>query len=427
MHPLRRAWAEGRIGAFCRSFIGDSFYRNSTYLLLNMGVSTGSGLIFVIICAHLFSQASFGYATSLIGALGLATALANVGMNRTVVRFMGRSQNQSQDFVTSILLVSAAATLCGVILSFFFSSFGIKHAGPLVIAVFIVTVFLMSIKSLFDNVFIAIRESSGTLIENSLFSVARVIFPVLVVGSGYIGIFSAQLAGVVLALSASVILLRRNHGFNFLVKPTRASMDGKWRFAMGSYTSDLTGGLPTSVLPIIVVARLGPVDGALWYVAMQVINFLLSVSGQVAQAMFAELANAQDHMARVLKKASLSMYGLMIPLSAGVFILSPYILRVLHGDYEAADHVLRLMTIFALIGVANYITGSVLQVYKKVLYLTIVNTANAIVVIFYCLLFAHNLDGMAIGWILGEVVNFVFFLLGGVIVYRRRRGQAALD
>jgi Na+/citrate or Na+/malate symporter len=80
------------------------------------------------------------------------------------------------------------------------------------------------------------------------------------------------------------------------------------------------------------------------------------------------------------------------------------------------------MTIFALIGVANFITGSILQVYKKVLYLTIVNSANAVVVIVYCLLYAHNLYGIAIGWMLGEVVNFVLFVVGGVVVARQNHG-----
>jgi O-antigen/teichoic acid export membrane protein len=427
MQPTGKISVRRHAANFYRNFVGDSFYRNSTYLLINMVVSTGSGFLFVVICAHLFTQASFGYATSLLGALGLATAFANVGMNRTVVRFMGRSTNQSQDLVTNILLVSGFSLLSGIILSHFFSSFGIRHVDPLVVIIFISTVFLMSIKPLFDNAFIAIRESSGTLIENSLSCVARVLFPLFVIGSGYIGIFSAQLAGVILAIAASVYLLKRRHGFNFLVKPSRTSMDGKWRFALGSYTSDLVGGLPTSVLPIIVVARLGAVAGALWYVAMQIINVLLTVSGTVSQALFAELANAEGNINRVLKKASLSMYALLVPLSVGVFVLAPYILRLLHGNYVAAEHVLRLMTIFALIGVANFITGSILQLYKKVLYITVVNTANAVVVIFYCLLFAHNLDGIAIGWMLGEVVNLVLFVVGGIVVHRQYHGNILVD
>lgn len=87
------------------------------YLLINMGVSTGTGFLFVIVCAHFYSQADFGYATSLMGALVVATAFSNVGMSRTLVRFMGKSENKSQDLATGILCVSGFAMLSGILLS----------------------------------------------------------------------------------------------------------------------------------------------------------------------------------------------------------------------------------------------------------------------------------------------------------------------
>jgi O-antigen/teichoic acid export membrane protein len=424
------SFSEVVLGPFSRLFrhvFGDSFYRNSTYLLLNMIFASGTGFFFVIVCAHFYSQKDFGYATALLGALGVATSVSNIGMNRTLVRFIGKSEDRSRDLVSAIVLVSCIAMLTGVILSHFFNSFGIKHADALVVVIFIITVFLLSIKTLFDNVFVAIRESSGTLIENSIFNATRLVFPIFVVGSGYIGIFSSQLAAVILALAASVILLRRYHGFTFLVKPTRSSMSGKWRFALGSYTSDLTGGLPSSVLPIIVVAKLGPVDGALWYVAIQITNVLLSVSASINQAMFAEMANAKGSINQFLKRATASMYGLLIPISVIVYIFAPNILRIFHGNYVAAEHVLRLLTIFALIGVANFVAGSILQVYKMVFYITFANVANAAVVLLYCLFFAHNLNGIAIGWVLGEVVNFILFVGGGAFVAHRRRGNFVIE
>ncbi len=427
MNPTGMNVLRERVTHVYSSFIGDSFYRNSMYLLISMGVSTGTGFLFVLVCTHYYSQSDFGYATSLLGALGVATAFSNVGMNRTLVRFMGRSMKKSQDLVTGIFLVSGFAILSGVVLSRYFSSFGIKHADLAVVSIFVVTVFLMSIKALFDTVFIAIRESSGTLIENTLFNTVRLFFPILVVGSGYIGIFGAQLAAVIFALGASIIVLRRYHGFTFLVKPSKSSMSGKWRYALGSYTSDLTGGLPSSVVPIIVVAKLGPVAGALWYVAMRIINVLLSVSATINQAMFAEMSNAEGSINRFLKKATLSMYGVLLPISTAVFVFAPYILRIFHGNYVSATQVLRLMTVFALIGVANYITGSILQVYKMVIYLTLVNVANALVVIVYCLYFAHDLNGVAVGWVLGEVVNFVLFVGGGIFVAHRNHGALVID
>lgn len=427
MHLFREVASVQRVLRFIKSFIGDSFYRNSTYLLINMGVGTVTGFLFVVVCAHLYSQSDFGYATSLMGALGLATSFSNIGMSRTLVRFIGKSRNRSRDLATGICLVSGFAILVAIILSQNFSSFGIKHADAEVKTIFIVTVILTSIKALFDKVFIAIRESSGTLIENSISNVARLLFPILVIGSGYIGIFSAHLVSALLATVASVILLRRYHGFSFLVKPSKASMSGKWRFALGSYTSDLTGGLPSSVIPIIVVAKLGPVSGALWYVAIQITNVLLGVSASINQAMFAEMANSEGSINNFLKRASISMYTAIIPISAAVFVLAPFILRIFHGNYVSDQHVLRLMTIFALIGVANYITGSILQIYKMVIYITFVNVANAAAVIIYCLVFARNLNGIAIGWVLGEVVNFILFVGGGVLVARRNHGQFVIE
>jgi O-antigen/teichoic acid export membrane protein len=427
MDEIRKVAVGRRITSAYRSVVVDSFLRNSSFLLINMVVGTATGFFFVLVCTHFYSQADFGYATSLLGALGVATAFSNIGMNQTMLRFLGKSETQSQDLVTGILIVSGFAMLSGIVLSLFFSSFGIKHTDPLVITVFIVTVFLMSIKALFDSVFVAIRKSSGTLIENSIFSSVRLLFPILVIGSGYIGIFSAQLAAVMFALAACVVVLKRYHGFSFLVKPSKASMTGKWRFTLGSYTSELTGGLPSSVLPIIVVAKLGPVAGALWYVAMAITNVLLSVSASINSAMFAEMANARGSINKFLKKATISMYGVVIPLSAIVFILAPVILKIFHGNYAVDEHVLRLMTIFALIGVANFIAGSILLVYKMVIFTTLVNVANAAVVIFYCVFFAHTVTGIAVGWVLGEIVNFILFVGGGVVVAHRKHGNFVME
>ena len=427
MNPSGKNVLGERVAHIYRGFISDSFYRNSMYLLINMGIATGTGFLFVLLCAHLYSQADFGYATSLLGALGVATSFSNLGMNRTLVRFMGKSQKKSQDLVTGIALVSSFSILSGLILSYFFASFGIKHADWTVVVIFVATAFLMSIKALYGNVFVAIRKSSGTLIENTLFNLVRLIFPVIVVGSGYIGIFGAQLVAVLFALVAATFILQRYHGFTFLVKPSRSSMSGKWRFALGSYSSDLAGGLPDSVVPIIVVAKLGPVAGALWFVAMRIVNVLLSVSATINQAMFAEMSNAEGSINHFLKRATASMYGALIPLSVAVFIFAPNILRIFHGNYASATHVLRLMTVFALIGVANYITGSILQAYKMVIYLTIANVANALIVIIYCLYFARNLSGIAVGWVFGEVVNFALFVGGGVFVAFRNHGALVID
>lgn len=394
----------------------DSLYRNSIYLLINMGMMTVTGFLFVLICTKLYSQEDFGYATALIGALALAAGLSNLGMNRTVVRFLGLSESKLKDIITMLLLVIFGSLIVGGIMSLFFDSYGIKNASGLIIIMFIVSVVVMSIKVLFENVFIATLDSVGVLIENTVFSFVRLVVPFVAVGFGYAGIFSAQLAGAILAVSVSIYLLKKRSLLKLRVRPSKNSMQGKWRFAFGSYTTDLVGGLPASILPIIVVSKLGPVAGSLWYVSMQMINFLLAVSGSINQAMFAEMSHSKDGIKKFVIKASLAMYGLVVPLTALVYIFAPDLLRLFNGSYTSATSLLRLMCIFALIGVANFITGSILGYYKKVFYLTIVNLINAVVVILYCLIYAQNINGIAIGWMLGEVANVILFVGGAIYV-----------
>jgi len=406
-----------------RQFVQDSLYRNSTFLLINLGITTTAGFLFVVICTRLYSQKQVGYATSLIGALTLATAIADMGMSRTIIRFLGKSNTKSEDLVTKLLMVGVGSLIIGFAFSLCFHSFGLKQANLITACVFTAAVLFGSTKNLFDNVFIANRSSGGTLVENSLFSIARLIFPILVVGTGFMGIFSAQLVGAVVAVIASIVILRARHGFQFAIKPSQDSMSGKWRFTLGSWSSDLIGGLPVTILPIIVVAKLGPLAGALWFVAIQIINFLLSISSAISQAMFAEMANATGSIGKFIKQALFAMYGLLIPLSIAVFALAPYILKVFGPNYGAAEHVLRLMTVFALAGVANFITGSILSLYRKVLYLTFTNAVNALIVIIYALGVAHNINGVAVGWVLGEVANFVLFVGGGLYLAVKHDGE----
>jgi O-antigen/teichoic acid export membrane protein len=405
----------------------DSLYRNSAYLLINMGVAAVTGFAFVVVCTRFYPQKDVGYATALMGAVSTASAISNLGMNRTIVRFMGRSKTKSEDLAMKLLMVIACALVAGICFSFFFRSFGLKDTNWTTVIIFIAAVVLMSVKTIFDTVFIANLAASGTLIESSFAGLSKLVFLILVIGSGFIGIVSAQLAAALVAIIVSVILLKRRHGFNFRARPSTQSMRGKWRFTLGGYTADLVGGLPSTLLPIIVVARLGPVAGALWYVVMNIITLVLTVSSTINQAMFAEMANATGSVGRIAKKATLTMYGLVLPLSLFIFIFAPYILRIFKGDYVEAEGLLRLMTVFALIGVANFVSGSILALYKKVMYLALTNLINAIVVIIYCLMWAHNLNGIAIGWMYGELVNLVLFVGGGLYISRKHHGNLLME
>jgi O-antigen/teichoic acid export membrane protein len=413
-----------RIVAGIKTLSTDSLYRNSFYLLINMGISAATGFLFWILCARLYPNEDVGFATALLGALGLGAAFSNLGLNRTIVRFLGGSKTQAQDIVTKLALICVGSLIAGTIMSFCLRSFGLTHVSPAVMLLFVFAVVATSAKSIFDNAFIALRSASGTLIENTVANLLKLALPIFMVSWGFMGIFSAQLVAAIGAVLCSAVILRKKFAYKLRVKPSYASLQGKWRFMFGSYTSDMIGGLPSNILPIIVVAKFGPVQGGLWYASMLLVNFLLLVSSTINQVMFAEISNTKGSIKKPVQKALVAMYGLVAPLTVLVIVFAPNLLGLFNESYKSATPILRLMALFALLGVINYVTGSILALYKKVAFLTFANIANVLVVVLYCYLQATDLRGVVAGWVWGEVVNIVLFV-GGAIYYTKQAKQAA--
>jgi O-antigen/teichoic acid export membrane protein len=385
-----------------------------------MGLSSAAGFVFWVLCAHLYSREQLGYATALLGALALATSFSNLGLNRTIVRFLGSSKTQAQDIATKLALISGGSLIVGIIFSLLLHTFGVTHATAITSLVFVLAVIVTSAKAVYDNVFIALQSASSNLIENAVANVVKLALPIFVVAWGFEGIFSAQVLASLGGVICSAIVLKYRFKHKLLARPSRKSLTGRMRFMFGSYTTDLVGGLPASILPIIVVSKLGATQGALWYSAMLLVNFLLLISSTISQAMFAEISNTASSIATHVKKALLAMYGLVLPLTLLVIVYAPHILAIFNRSYVQVTPILRLMAVFALIGVVNYAAGSILAYYKKVAYLTAANIANAGVVLAYTYFFATNLKGIAVGWAWGEVVNLALFV-GGAIYYIRQQ------
>ncbi|HUD10350.1 MAG TPA: oligosaccharide flippase family protein, partial [Candidatus Saccharimonadales bacterium] len=107
--------------------MNDSFYRNSIYLLLNMGIGALTGFIFWIIAAHLYSTTNVGKATALMAVISLISSLASLGLAKTVIRFLAKSKNVSEDIITKVLLTIISAIVFSIVIEFFLPYFKISH------------------------------------------------------------------------------------------------------------------------------------------------------------------------------------------------------------------------------------------------------------------------------------------------------------
>ena len=405
------------VGKRVRGLYQDSLYRNSLFLLLNLGLNTVAGFLFVIICNRLYGKEAFGYASALLALMGLGVSISNLGMNRTGLRFLGAEQNRSALFATMAAIATGAGLLVGLGFVPFLDWFDIPGAGLALTALIVLSIVAGSARGICDNAFIAIRASSGTFASNAVFNVMRVGLPFAFVALGSTGVFAAVVVSVVAAVLVGLGLLSRA-GFDFRVRPNPALMKGRWRFAIGTHSYELIGNATTSILPLVVLSRLGPAANSEWFVVMQIVTLLLMICSAVNNAMFAELASDTSTTRALVLRTLGAIYALLIPLVCAVLLFAPQVLSIFGADYVQAAPVLRLMAIFALFGVFNYIAGSYLSLHKRVLFITLVNLVHAAVVIAYGLFFAANLLDMAFGWMIGEVINLALFGIGVLWVRR---------
>jgi O-antigen/teichoic acid export membrane protein len=404
-----------------KHYMGDSLYRNSIYLLSNMGITAITGFAFWIIAARLFTTAEVGKATALIAAISLVASLSGLGLTRTVIRFLTKSNNRSQDIATKIILSIFAATVFSIIISFFLPHLRISHVSRWVILLFIASGIISVLKNLLDTVFIAFRASHHTLIENTTANVSKLCFIFLMTSMGYIGIFVSQIGAALLAVLVCLFLLSSRHEINFRAKPSIQTMSGLWSFSIGSYMNDIIGFLPNTVIPLLVIHQIGATNAALWYIAMQIYMILFLIGSSVNESFLAEASHKEEHLRDYMIRATKGLYAALIPAVLFVIIFAPMILGIFGEEYRQAVPLLRILALTSIMVAGSFIAGTVLTIFKKIWYLAITNVANAVVVIGGCLTFGKSLDSFGSIWFIGEVVNLLLFGIGALYILQRKQ------
>ena len=404
-----------------RHYMGDSLYRNSIYLLSNMAITAISGFAFWIIAARLFSTADVGKATALISAVALVASLSSLGLTRTVIRFLTKSDNRSQDIATKIVLSILAATFFSIVISFFLPNLKLSHISRWIILLLIVAGIITALKNLLDNVFIAFRASHHTLVENTTANVSKLCFIFLFTSLGYIGIFVSQIGSALLAVIVCFFLLKSRHGINFRAKPSMQTMSGLWSFSIGSYTNDIIGFLPNTVIPLIVIHKIGASNAALWYISMQIYMILFLIGSSISESFLAEASNKEENLRDYAIRATKSLYAALVPALLLVILFAPIILGIFGEEYRQAVPLLRLLAVTSIMVAGSFIAGTVLTIFKKIWYLAITNVVNAVVVIGGCVVFGNSLNNFGWVWFVGEAVNLLLFGIGALYMLDRRQ------
>lgn len=398
-------------------FAQDSLYRNSIYLVLSTMVLSFFGFFFWYINAKLFSPKDIGYATAIISIASLLSSLSILGLDNALVKYLPKSKDKNNQISVAIAVISLASFILTLL---YLSNLQLLSPKLLFLkqtigyaAAFVLFVTLSAINNITNSIFIAYRSSKYVLITNLIFSLVKITLPVFVISLGATGIYLTILISVLISLIASVWILVKKFGYRVNFNSHQEIIKGMYKFSLGTYLSGVVGGLPSQLLPIIIINKLRPEISAYFYIDMMIIGLLYIIPISATQAFFSESSFSEEKVRENIIKVIRILIILVIPAIVLTLIGGKYVLALLGKSYSTEGiGFLRLMSFSTIVVSVNYVLGTLFKIRNQIKAINMVTVISSLVTLVVSYLLApQGLYGIGIGLITGQLTTMVAYFI----------------
>ncbi len=381
-------------------------------LLVGDGLILGAfGAIFLLIATHVWEPHSIGVVSAIFGATGIVETIALMGMPAMIVGYLAREPDQALlmrgalvvSVSVGIVLVAALWLIPGH-LGVPLDKIGV--GAPWGFAMVMVVVVGTIVGAVIDPAFLARQEVSWSVSKDLVATVVRFIALAILAGSGTDGYLGVAVIYIGSAALIDICLLRWR--LKHVPRPRRSLGLGlvrsHVRFAAGNQISVLVSILPPSLVPLIVLSRLGAAAAAYAAIPMALIWFLNIVPSMTAQSLFAEIAAHPDELMVPIRKALRAAYIVTLPLAVIIIAAAPRLLQFFgHGYSLNGRDLLRWGAASCIFFCLNYISDIVLLSRKYVgAYVAANVIGSAFVLLSMFISVRHGLGGLGVGWFLGQ-------------------------
>jgi O-antigen/teichoic acid export membrane protein len=408
-------------------FRNDSLFRNSFFLVGSTGVMAGLGFGFWWLCARIFTEEQIGLGTALISGMALVMYFSLLGVDSAFIRFLPRSTDRDAELNTGLLLVvaTAVALSSGYVLAlpWIAPKLDFVRTTPGYAVGFVALASLAAINYLTDSVFIAYRASQYNLLINGIMSLAKLLLPLALVGLGAYGVFASSGAAAFLALVLSVYFMRRRFDYRPQLRVSRHVVRRLFTFASANYLANCLNILPITVLPIVILNRLGKAEAGYFYLAFMVANLLYTVAYAVTHSLFAEGSYLEQELASLVRRAGVILALIMVPSSIVLALIPHWLLALFGHTYsEQASTALSVLALSAP-GLAVYSVAQVLlRIREHNFGIISMNVVYSVVIIGLAFLWTERgLAWVAFAWLIGQLAAGGY---GLALAGRRRRRPA---
>lgn len=397
----------------------DSLFKNSAFLIGNLVLGSVCGFGSLTLLTRIFHPQVVGVSATAISACVLVESITQFGLSYSLPRFLPTARNRAtlvNTALTTVLLSTVFVSAVFLCLPYARGLFTL--GGWLFGALFILAACVLAAETILSTVLVADRASDKMAAASVVPNLLRLAAPPALMVLGNLGSFVSRVTSDSLScIIFATLVARRGHRFRPQLDftGTREIV----RFSGGMYLAAIVGSLPQLLLPLIVFSRVGATDAAYWGVAMSVATMLFQLPSMISQALLPEVAQRATERGHLIRRAALLVTAIALPTLVIAFWFAPIGLAVFGSEYAAgAVGPLRWLVVGALITMLNSAVGTILVLAKKSLMMTVVNVVNAIVVLGMVLLWAENVNEIAISWAVGDVFNTALFFVSAFLALR---------
>ena len=192
-----------------------------------------------------------------------------------------------------------------------------------------------AINLLTDSVFIASRRAGYcALTDGAIGGVSKIILGIALAGSGAYGLFCASVGGFAAAAVASLVLIGAAMRWRPSVKSPLQTLKPLFKFSGANYAANALNLLPSVVVPIIALDRLGPRVAAYYFVAFQMASLLYAAIYAVEQAFLSEGSQAGADWRAIRRRSRRLAIALFLPGGAVLALTARWILLAFGASYS---------------------------------------------------------------------------------------------
>ena len=264
------------------NFLKDPIYINSIYYMSSTFILGILGFVFWIIVAKLFQTQDIGIATALISVATFLISVSSLGFNISLIHYLPKSNNREELISSSVLFVILTTALVSLIFIFGLSIFSPKlifiQSNALYVFTFVIFVIFLSLNSLIESIFIALRGTKFILVKNTILSILKLIIPFLIVFLGAYGIFSSFSLSTLIATVIGFLILYWKYSIKPSLRLNYNLIKEMSAYSAGNYLAGFLYQAPLLLMPILILNKLGSIYSAYFYISTMILSYNTSIT-----------------------------------------------------------------------------------------------------------------------------------------------------